>query len=88
MSLHDLPWPRDALEHAFGLLREGGRVVVAHPKGAAHVVMQVWCFARFAMRARDQTAFPEPIHRPSNALLLKIGWVCCLVPFFKESAVP
>mmetsp|Transcript_9559 Transcript_9559/g.21714 ORF Transcript_9559/g.21714 Transcript_9559/m.21714 type:complete len:99 (+) Transcript_9559:1863-2159(+) len=40
MSLHDLPWPRDALEHAFGLLREGGRVVVAHPKGAAHVVMQ------------------------------------------------
>ena len=40
MALHDLPDPAAALGRAARLVRPGGRVVVAHPKGAAHVAMQ------------------------------------------------
>jgi SAM-dependent methyltransferase len=40
MALHDLPDPAAALRRAAHLVRPGGRVVVAHPRGAAHVQMQ------------------------------------------------
>ena len=40
MSLHDLPVPTNALKHAVTLLRPGGRIVISHPRGADHVVMQ------------------------------------------------
>jgi len=40
MSLHDLPEPGAALARAVGLCERGGRVVVTHPRGASHVLMQ------------------------------------------------
>jgi len=41
MSLHDLPDPVGAIERAVALVRKSeGRVVICHPRGASHVVMQ------------------------------------------------
>jgi SAM-dependent methyltransferase len=39
-SLHDLPNARDAIARAATLLETGGKVVVAHPQGASHVLRQ------------------------------------------------
>jgi len=40
MSLHDLPSPMIALEQAVSLCSNEGRIIVTHPRGAAHVQMQ------------------------------------------------
>jgi 2-polyprenyl-3-methyl-5-hydroxy-6-metoxy-1,4-benzoquinol methylase len=40
MSLHDLPNAMRALGHAASLLRPGGRIVISHPRGSSHVLMQ------------------------------------------------
>jgi SAM-dependent methyltransferase len=41
MAIHDLPDPLASINHALKLLRSGGgRIVISHPRGASHVVMQ------------------------------------------------
>jgi len=41
MAIHDLPNPLASVSHALKLLRSGGgRIIISHPRGANHVVMQ------------------------------------------------
>ena len=40
-SLHDMPDMNGALDKAASLLRPGGKLVLVHPQGAAHVLNQV-----------------------------------------------
>ena len=40
MALHDLPDPLSSIKHALTLVRSGGFVIVSHPRGASHVLMQ------------------------------------------------
>lgn len=41
MAIHDLPNPLASVSHALKLIRSGGgRIVISHPRGANHVVMQ------------------------------------------------
>ena len=39
-ALHDLPDPMVALQKAAALVKNGGKLVVAHPQGASHVLKQ------------------------------------------------